>query len=237
MGNVMRVLDADPDLGSALPPEVFAVASRHALAEVKEIPVGEWDPSTCYDGSHPLVGLLLVDGLLTRDMSFAGRMSSELMGAGDLSLPYDVPANQYVTMSGSKTGWNVTVAGDTTAGKSAVFKQYCPNATCGTDSGPGYITGGFTLAASSLTLNSTGASWTGNSGTTPSHLCNSGCLMDTTTAVKIASASTSVSLGTWSTTGYSATSLALSVPTTTRFLSQSGEVYHLDLVWTLNSGP
>jgi CRP/FNR family transcriptional regulator, cyclic AMP receptor protein len=93
MANVMRVLDADPDLGSALPPEVFAVASRHALAEVQEIPVGEWDPASCYDGSHPLVGLLIVDGLLTRDMSFAGRMSSELMGAGDLLRPWDQDAD------------------------------------------------------------------------------------------------------------------------------------------------
>ena len=146
-------------------------------------------------------------------------------------------ANWGVTLSGSKTGWNVTVNGDSSAGKSAVFKQYCPNATCGTDSGPGYITGGATLPASSLVLNSTGASWTGNSGTTPSHLCNSGCSMDTTSAVKIASATTSVSTGTWSTTGYSATSVAATIPTTTRNLTQSGEVYHLDLVFTLATGP
>ena len=93
MGNVMRVLDADPDLAAALPPEVFTVASRHALAEVQEIPVGPWVPSSVYDGSHPLVGLLIIDGLLTRDMSFAGRMSSELMGAGDLLRPWDQDAD------------------------------------------------------------------------------------------------------------------------------------------------
>ena len=40
MANVMRVLEADPDLGAALPPEVFAVAARHALAEVQEDPPG-----------------------------------------------------------------------------------------------------------------------------------------------------------------------------------------------------
>jgi hypothetical protein len=145
--------------------------------------------------------------------------------------------NWGVTMNGQQSGWNVTVNGDNTSGHSAVFKQYCPNTTCGTDSGPAYITGGQTLAASSLKLTSTGASWTGNTGTTPSHVCGSGCFMDTLSAVKIASASTSVSTGTWSTTGYSATSLAASIPTTTRFLSQSGEVYRVDLVFTLNSGP
>jgi hypothetical protein len=61
--------------------------------------------------------------------------------------------------------------------------------------------------------------------------------MDTTTPVKIATASTSVRTGTWSTTGYGVLSLAASIPTTTMYLSQPGEVYHLDLVWTLNSGP
>src|SRR5207248_2388667 len=106
-----------------------------------------------------------------------------------------------------------------------------------TDSGPGYITGGATVPASSLKLNSTGASWTGNTGTTPSHLCNADCAMDTAAAVKIASATTAVSTGTWSTTGYSATSIAATIPTTVKTLTQAGEVYHLDLVWTLATGP
>jgi hypothetical protein len=183
----------------------------------------------------------LLPGYAAASVSFSTAPSTPNLPAvtlnGQAQTDNATMANWGVKMLSSQTGWNVTVAGDTTSGKSAVFKQYCPNTTCGTDSGPGYITGGATLAAGSLKLNSTGASWTGNSGTTPSHLCNSGCLMDTTTAVKIASASTSVLTGTWSTTGYSATSLAASIPTTTRFLSQSGEVYHLDLVFTLNSGP
>ena len=52
-----------------------------------------------------------------------------------------------ITSSGTNTGWNLTVNGNAGGGKSAVFKQYCPNATCGSDSGPGYIAGGFTLPA------------------------------------------------------------------------------------------
>src|SRR4051795_11952543 len=47
-----------------------------------------------------------------------------------------------VDASGAGFGWNVTVSGDNTGAKSPVFKQYCPNATCGTDSGPGYVAGG-----------------------------------------------------------------------------------------------
>jgi hypothetical protein len=141
--------------------------------------------------------------------------------------------------TGSGSGWNVTVNGNTGTGKSAVFKEYCPNATCGTDSGPGYISGGQTLAANSLTLNSTGASFTGQNGTTgtaPTLQCSTACNVDSATAVKIVSAAAGAGMGTWATTGWAATSLALSTPSTLKTL-QSGEVYRVDLVWTLNSGP
>ena len=140
--------------------------------------------------------------------------------------------------TGSGAGWNVTVAGDTSAGKSPVFMRYCPNPTCGTDSGPGYIAGGASLPAGSLKLNSTGASWTtnGGSGTSPAFQCSTGCSVDAGSATKIVSAASAGGLGPWSTSGFGATSLALNTPTTTRILP-SGEIYHVDLVWTLNSGP
>ncbi len=43
-------------------------------------------------------------------------------------------------------------------------------------------------------------------------------------------------MGTYQTNGYSATSVALSAPTTIKAL-QTNEVYRVDLVWSLNSGP
>jgi hypothetical protein len=141
--------------------------------------------------------------------------------------------------TGSGAGWNVTVNGNSNAGKSAVFKQYCPNATCGTDRGPGYVAGGRTLAANSLTLGSTGASFSaqsGSTGTAPTLQCGSACNVDSASAVKIASAATSAGMGTWATTGWSGTSLALSTPSTLQTL-QTNEVYRVDVVWTLNSGP
>lgn len=141
--------------------------------------------------------------------------------------------------TGSGSGWNVTVNGNTGTGKSAVFKEYCPNATCGTDSGPGYVSGGQTLPANSLTLNSTGASFSGQSGTTgtaPTLQCSTACNVDSASAVKIVSAAASAGMGTWASSGWSGTSLALSTPSTLKTL-QTNEVYRVDLVWTLNSGP
>jgi hypothetical protein len=141
--------------------------------------------------------------------------------------------------TGSGAGWNVTVNGNAAGGKSAVFKQYCPNATCGSDTGPGYVSGGQTLAANSLTLTSTGASFTGQNGTTgtaPTLQCASACNVDSASAVKIASAASGSGMGTWATTGWGGSSLALSTPSTLKTL-QTNEVYRVDLVWTINSGP
>ncbi|HEX4432748.1 MAG TPA: WxL domain-containing protein [Frankiaceae bacterium] len=141
--------------------------------------------------------------------------------------------------TGSGSGWNVTVAGNSNTGKSPVFKQYCPNASCGTDSGPGYITSGQTLAANSLTLSSTGASFAaqnGSTGTGPTLQCASACNVDSASPVRIASAASSAGMGTWATTSWSGTSLALSTPSTIRTLP-TNEVYRADLVWTINSGP
>ena len=137
--------------------------------------------------------------------------------------------------SGTGNGWNLTVVGDSSANKSPVFKQYCPNATCGSDSGPGYIAGGPTLPANSLTLTSTGASFSaqnGSTGTAPTLQCSSACNVDSASAVKIASAASNAGMGTWLTTGFSATSLALSTPSTLKLLS-NGEVYRVNLLWTL----
>jgi hypothetical protein len=140
--------------------------------------------------------------------------------------------------TGSGSGWNVTVAGQSGSGKKAVFAQYCPKATCGSDS-EGYVSGGATLPANSLTLNSTGASFSaqnGSTGTAPTLQCSSACNVDSATAVKIASAAENAGMGTWLTTGFSGTSLALTTPSTLKALPNE-EVYRVNLLWTLSTGP
>ncbi|MDQ2935775.1 MAG: WxL domain-containing protein [Chloroflexota bacterium] len=139
--------------------------------------------------------------------------------------------------TGSGSGYNVTVAGDGPSG-SAVFKQFCTVANCGSDPA-GYVSGGKTLVANSLTLNSTSAGFTaqnGSTGTAPTHSCNSGCFMDSASPVKVISAATSAGMGTFVTSGYTASSLSLATPSNTSVLP-ANEVYKVNLVWSLNSGP
>jgi hypothetical protein len=143
--------------------------------------------------------------------------------------------------TGSGSGWNVTVNGDNAGGKSPIFKQYCTNGGgCGGDPF-GYVTSGSTLAANSLTLNSTSAGWSpqgGTTGTAPTHQCGSGCFVDAAPAspVKVASAAVGAGMGSYLTTGYTGTSIAGSAPSTITLLP-ANEVFRVDLLWTLGSGP
>jgi len=138
--------------------------------------------------------------------------------------------------SGTGAGWNVTAQGASGGGLSPVLRQYCPNATCGADTGgPGYIGAGYTLPAGSITLSSSGASVTSASGTALLQ-CASGCAIDAASPIKVLSAAVGNGLGISTVSGWSASSLTLAVPTTAHAL-QTTEVYRVDLLWTLTSGP
>jgi hypothetical protein len=137
---------------------------------------------------------------------------------------------------GTKSGWNITVVGQSGTGKSAVFAQYCPKASCGTDV-EGYVTGGQKMPAGSLTLNTTSAKFAGGTGSAPTLQCTTSCKVDNATAVKVASAATGgAGESTWTASGFTTTSLALAVPTTLRTL-KSEEVYRVNILWTLATGP
>ncbi|HEX3317932.1 MAG TPA: helix-turn-helix domain-containing protein [Solirubrobacteraceae bacterium] len=82
------LLDADPDLGDALDPEDRRAAHRYAVARLERVPEGAWPADRHWRGDDDSVGLLVLDGLLTRDLYLADRKASELLGTGDLLRPW-----------------------------------------------------------------------------------------------------------------------------------------------------
>jgi hypothetical protein len=136
-----------------------------------------------------------------------------------------------------KAGWNLTAQGQTGAGRSPTFAPYCPKAKCGL-AVEGYVPEGQGLPAGSLTLNSSGASFTGGLATAPVLECSSGCPLDSATPVKVASDATGLLAGEgiWTAGGFSPTSLTLSTPPTLRTLPNE-EVYRANILWTLSTGP
>jgi CRP-like cAMP-binding protein len=87
--DLVRLLSADPELGERLTPEEQDRARQQLVAGVLHVPAGRWDATTAVDpGSSPL-GLLIIDGLLLRDLDLGRRSSTEVLGAGDLLRPWD----------------------------------------------------------------------------------------------------------------------------------------------------
>ncbi len=138
--------------------------------------------------------------------------------------------------TGSGAGWNVTVSGLTGTSYSAVFKQYCGEAKCGTDSGPGYVSSpGYMLSERSLTLNSAGAKFSPEAAA-PTYKCSTGCFVDAGSATTVVEAAVGSGVGTFTTSSWSGTSLSLATPASLHVL-QGKELYRVNLLWTLNSGP
>jgi len=104
----IRVLEAHPELAQGLDPEQAALARRHVVAVLDSIPAGNWEPAERYDETPGTLGLLVIDGMVARDLRIGGRWCSELLGPGDLLRPWD-----HVDGAGesvpSDSAWNVLV--------------------------------------------------------------------------------------------------------------------------------
>lgn len=88
MDGFVRVLEVDPDLGQGLDPEAFAAARRELVARTLRIERGVWDFETSWAAVPAELGLLIVDGVLARDVTVGRRSSLEVLGPGDLVRPW-----------------------------------------------------------------------------------------------------------------------------------------------------
>jgi CRP/FNR family transcriptional regulator, cyclic AMP receptor protein len=104
-GELISILDFDPDLAEDLPAEQFPLARRRIVAELVAYPAGSWDVGPDdFDGVGTL-GLLLIEGLLTREVTVGDYTCSELLGPGDLIQPW-LRIGQEESVA-SEIGWDV----------------------------------------------------------------------------------------------------------------------------------
>jgi hypothetical protein len=84
----IRLLEADPELGTLLAPARRAEAERDLIVRTHRLSVGPWDVSRLSGASADHVGLLVLDGVLARELVVADHVSAELLGPGDLVRPW-----------------------------------------------------------------------------------------------------------------------------------------------------
>jgi CRP-like cAMP-binding protein len=87
------LLDLDPDLGRLLPPESWALVHQDVVVRVAILRRGPWQVGRLASANAVHLGLLVIDGLLGRELLAEDVRSLELLGPGDLLCPWDGSAN------------------------------------------------------------------------------------------------------------------------------------------------
>src|SRR5436305_1942096 len=91
--DMVRLLDAGPDLGALLNDARREQAERELVVRTHRLPVGPWDVSRLAGATADHVGLLILNGVLSRELIVADHVSAELLGPGDLVRPWQ-PASR-----------------------------------------------------------------------------------------------------------------------------------------------
>src|SRR3954453_22662178 len=85
----VRVIDAFPEMAHQLDPEQQRLARQYALATLGVLKPGLWHPRRDIQREPGHLGLLVLEGLLTRDVVLGETLATELVGRGDILRPAD----------------------------------------------------------------------------------------------------------------------------------------------------
>ncbi len=102
-GQVVKVLDVDPELGELLTPEQLKAAAPTVRALKISLPDGQWSQPGWPAEVRAGLGLLVLDGLLVRRIQIGGRFAAELLGPGDVLRPWQ--EDDAVASVSRTSGW------------------------------------------------------------------------------------------------------------------------------------
>jgi CRP/FNR family cyclic AMP-dependent transcriptional regulator len=82
------LLELDPDLGRLLSPERAREAQAELRVRLSLVPRGPWEADKLASVHPEHVGLLVLDGVLAREVLIADTISTELLGSSDIVRPW-----------------------------------------------------------------------------------------------------------------------------------------------------
>ncbi len=85
----VHLVDEDPTLLRAIPEPEQPAARQALVADACRVPRGAWRPLATFRGQDIQFGLLILEGLLIRDVVVAHTTCGELIGPGELLRPGD----------------------------------------------------------------------------------------------------------------------------------------------------
>jgi CRP/FNR family transcriptional regulator, cyclic AMP receptor protein len=97
---MVRLLMEDPDLGADLSPDEQVRAAERVVAPLLSMSVGHESALSQPVSHQGLIGFLVLEGLMLREIEVAGTSAAELIGAGDLIHPGDIRASDLSPLNG-----------------------------------------------------------------------------------------------------------------------------------------
>jgi CRP/FNR family cyclic AMP-dependent transcriptional regulator len=87
----VRVLDADADLGEGLDDHQLESARAALVTPAIDLAKGDWNPCQAVPPSRGHLGVLVLEGILSREVAIDSSLCAELVGPGDLLRPWEGP--------------------------------------------------------------------------------------------------------------------------------------------------
>jgi len=85
---IAPLLDLDPDLGQLLEGDRLTAARQELRVVIHTLEAGPWEADKLSGASPEHIGLLVVDGVLAREVLVSDTVSTELLGPGDVVRPW-----------------------------------------------------------------------------------------------------------------------------------------------------
>jgi hypothetical protein len=104
-GATIRLLEEDPDLGRLMGFERRTEARSALVVRTQRLAVGQWHIEDLSPAEYQFVGLLLLDGIVAREVIVADHVSTELLGPGDLLRPWQPSTD--ASLLRSRARWTV----------------------------------------------------------------------------------------------------------------------------------
>jgi CRP/FNR family transcriptional regulator, cyclic AMP receptor protein len=78
------LFDLDPEVADLVDARHLAAARSRAIVPVADLPAGPWSPASLAHASGRPFALMVVEGLVLRELLLAGSTATELLGPGDI---------------------------------------------------------------------------------------------------------------------------------------------------------
>jgi CRP-like cAMP-binding protein len=102
---ISPLLELDPDLGLLLADDRLAAARHELRVAVHVLETGPWEIERLSGTSPDHIGLLVVDGVLAREVLVSDTVSTELLGPGDVIRPWHL--HETASLLRYAIRWNV----------------------------------------------------------------------------------------------------------------------------------